>query len=297
MNILNPRVDAPRELSKLMEIDRTALYILGMHLGIFKGTTDEQAFVTSPPEQQCQRIREELLFRDINGWPDEGQLMPTTPVMPEPEPQPQEQPESNAMMQPPQFPRPVIPSTVGQQPSQQPAQPQLPMMAGGSPMPGYPPPQMGSGPPQMPGSPQQQQQQQQPQFPQAAPMTGMPQMQPPQWGQFPQQAQAQVQPQQAVLPSGRAPAVPADHPSGLGDVLTKIAQVQAANQKLLEAIHKQGASNNTLLHKVLGTLITVTQMQGCPFEILSSSVAQFGDDEHIKAFLQAISGSPTPGKA
>jgi hypothetical protein len=270
-----------------------------MHLGIFNGTNDEQAFLASTNEVQCQRLREELLRRDAEGWPAQGQPMPPTPVMPEPEPQPQTETPESTQMQPPQFPRPVIPSTVGPaagQPMQMPqAQPQMQP-------PAYQQQSPPMGMPQMPVF-QQQQQQQQPQAaqmpqmpPQAAPVS-LPQMQAPQW-QMPAMAQPQAPVAAPVLPSGRSPAVPtAPATSGLGDVLTKIAEVQAANQKMLEAIHRHQLEGNAIMGKILGVLITTPQMQGIPMESLVQAVLQVGGEETVKSFLQAISGGPSQGKA
>lgn len=284
---LDARVDAPRETEQLMLWTRGRRYLLGMHLGIFNGTNDEQAFLASTNEVQCQRLREELLRRDAEGWPAQGQPLPATPVMPEPEPQPQTETQESTQMQPPQFPRPVIPSTVGQPAQPQAQMPQMPQMPMGMPpAPAYPQaPQ-----PQMPVFPQAAM------APQGAP-TGLPQMQAPQW-QMPAMGQPQAPAQAPVLPSGRAPAVPtAPSPSGLGDVLTKIAEVQAANQKMLEAIHRHQLEGNALLQKILGVLITMPQVQGFPLESLVQAVAQVGGEEQVKGFLQAISGGPSQGKA
>lgn len=296
MSTLNARTDVPRELAKLMELTRGRRYLIGMHIGIFAGTNDEQAFLASADDVQCQRLRDELLQRDAKGWPDD-QPMPAVPVMPEPQPQATQAPE-NTQMQPPQFPRPVIPATVGQ--PQQPQMPQQPPMQ----MPGFPPqmqqPPQQQMPPQMPTMGMQQpppfQQPQQPQMQAPAMPVGLPQMQAPQW-QMPGQPQ-QAAPQAPVLPSGRAPAVPPTPPtSGLSDVLSKIAEVQVANHALLESIHKHSENNGVLLHKVLGLLITTAQMQGVPLDSLASAVSQVGNDESVKNFLQALAGGPNQGKA
>jgi hypothetical protein len=289
---LNPRLDTPRELDQLMAMDRSKRYLVGMHLGIFKGTSDEQAFLGSANDVQSQRLRDELLRRDAEGWPEEGEPLPAVPVMPSQEPDPEPQAQENNM-QPPQFPSPVIPSTVGQQQQQQQA-PSVPSMPQANAPVQMGMPQMPMGAPQVPmfptaGAPSS------PQMPQAAPQ-GMPQMQPPQW-QMPPQAAPGPQAQQPVLPSGRNPPVPGGgHPSGLGEVLSKVAEVQSANQKLLDAIHGHQIQGNALMLQVLGTMITLAEMQGLPRAQLAQAVSQIGRVDDVKNFLQMVSGGQTQGK-
>jgi hypothetical protein len=311
MPILNVRDDTPRSAEELMLLTRSMLYLIGMNMGIFQGTDDEQAFLTTAQTEQVQRVRKELLRRDAEGWPDQGQPLPPVPVMPEPRAQ-QQQPQQESSMQPPTF-NPVIPQTVGQQQQQQ-QQPQMgmqqqmpmgpPMMPGGMQqgMPPFPPPQgmpMGGMPPFPMQQPQQQQQQPpQPQMQQPQMATNLPQMAAPQW-QMPGQPQPQQQPQPA--PSGRTPPAPqaaaSPTPAGLVEALTKIAEVQVANQKMLEAIHKRELVNTALLMKVLGIQITTAECNGMPQASFAGAVASVGTEDHVKNFLGACGGDPTQGKA